>query len=411
MASDRFADDDVVIDTLMKGVPPLPQDQVTLANWREPRCARWSFSHIRQLLPTSPMTASSSPVGLDEERQNLGVMRFTGALGEDMSLDGFLRASQTDCFAVMQNGRLVYDWFDGFGAPDRPHIVFSVSKSLTALVVGVLVDQGVLDVARNIAAYVPEVTGSAYEDATLRQLLDMTVASSFVEDYEDATGVFMAYRRASAWNPVEEGQTTDGLRAFLAKMPAVRDGQKHGEIHHYCSPHTDMLGWVIERVSGMSLSTLFSQLIMQPCGTRHDAYITLDRFGAPRAAGGYCMAVHNLLLIAEMTRCEGALGGQQIVPANWISDFRNYADSRAWLKQKNGEGPRLFPKGTYRAKWYKPGFEEDEYCAIGIHGQWIWVNPKRKTVIVRMASNGTAIDTDTDRDLLCALQAVARAVG
>ena len=409
--SDNQQNDNATHDSLMKGAPPSPHDQVTLANWREPGFARWSFSHMRQLLPTSPIMAASPPLDLNEARQDLGSMRFTGADGKDMTLDTFLRNSQTDCFAVMQNGQLIYDWFDGFGAPDRPHIVFSVSKSLTALVVGVLVDQGVLDVTRTISAYVPEVAGSAYEDATLRQLLDMTVASSFVEDYEDVTGVFMAYRRASAWNPVEEGHTTDGLRAFLAKMPAAGDGQKHGEIHHYCSPHTDMLGWVIERVSGMSLSTLFSQLVMQPCGTRHESYITLDTFGAPRAAGGYCMAVHDLLQIAEMTRCEGALGGQQIVPASWISEFRNYADSRAWLKQKKGEGPRLFPKGTYRAKWYKPGFDEDEYCAIGIHGQWIWVNPKRETVIVRMASNGTAIDTDTDRDLLCALQAVARAVG
>ncbi|MBT6565414.1 MAG: serine hydrolase [Candidatus Puniceispirillum sp.] len=399
------------IGTLMKGVPPLPDDQVTLANWREPRFARWSFSHMRQLLPTSPITASSCPFDLTEARQDLGSMRFAGADGGDLRLDTFLRRSQTDCFAVMHNGKLVYDWFDGFGAPDRPHILFSVSKSLTALVVGVLVEQGVLDVKRTISTYVPEVAGSAYEDATLRQLLDMTVASSFVENYEDVTGVFMAYRRASAWNPVEEGHSTDGLRAFLAKMPAARDGQQHGNVHHYCSPHTDMLGWVIERVSGMSLSTLFSQLIMQPCGTRHEAYITLDSFGAPRAAGGYCMAVHDLLQIAEMTRCEGALGGQQIVPASWVNDFRNYAETSAWKKQKSGEGPRLFPHGTYRAKWYKPGFEEDEYCAIGIHGQWIWANPKRETVIVRMASNGTAIDTNTDRDLLCALQAVARAVG
>ncbi|MGB2016820.1 MAG: hypothetical protein ACPHWV_05655, partial [Candidatus Puniceispirillum sp.] len=104
MKSDRSEKHDLVIDSLMKGVPPLPQDQVTLANWREPRYARWSFSHIRQLLPTSPMTASTSPVGLDEKHQNLGAMRFTGASGEDMSLDAFLRNSQTDCFAVMQNG-------------------------------------------------------------------------------------------------------------------------------------------------------------------------------------------------------------------------------------------------------------------------------------------------------------------
>ena len=180
---------------------------------------------------------------------------------------------------VMRDGRLVFDWFGGFGNANRPHIAFSVSKSLAGLLVGILVEAGILDPEQQLTHYLPEIAGSAYEGASLRHLLDMTVASAFVEDYLDTSGVFMAYRRASAWNPVEEGHTTEGLRAFLAELPAS-DGN-HGRRYHYCSTHTDLLGWVIERAAGGTVADLLSSHLFRPAGTRTEAYITLETYGHP----------------------------------------------------------------------------------------------------------------------------------
>ena len=123
---------------------------------------------------------------------------FIGQDGAAHTLAGFLRASQTDCFAVMKDGALAYNWFGGFGAPDRQHIVFSITKSMASLLAGVLVGQGRLDPKRAVTDYLPELAHSAYQGATLRHLLDMQVASGFTEDYLDTDGIFMAYRQAAA---------------------------------------------------------------------------------------------------------------------------------------------------------------------------------------------------------------------
>ena len=101
---------------LMQDFPPLPEHQVLLANWREPGIARWSFNHLRQLLPTAPIAAAAISRPLLEARVALDDLVFIGQDGAAHTLAGFLRASQTDCFAVMKDGALAYNWFGGFGA-------------------------------------------------------------------------------------------------------------------------------------------------------------------------------------------------------------------------------------------------------------------------------------------------------
>ena len=403
MPIDNSRDKDDIMK-MMQGFPPAANHQVLLANWREPDIARWSFNHLRQLLPTAPMRPASPPTALSTARQDLDDLSFLDARGDRQKLGAFLAASQSDCFAVMKDGKLVYDWFGGFGAPDRQHIVFSITKSMASLLAGVLVGAGVIDVQRQITDYLPELGHSAYAGATMRHLLDMQIASGFREDYLDTDGVFMAYRRASAWNPIEEGDRNDGLRDFLTKMP-VSDAA-HGTRHHYCSPHSDVLGWVIERSGGASFAELFSRHILAPCGAQHEAYISLDTFGAPRVSGGLCITIHDLLRIGQMV-CDGCcFAGQQIVPQSWIDDIYRQHDNHIWLQQQDGQGPRLFVNGNYRSQWYRTDQTRQNACAIGIHGQWLWIDRTARLVIVKMASNGTVVDTDTDRTLLAAFHAI-----
>jgi CubicO group peptidase (beta-lactamase class C family) len=267
-----------------------------------------------------------------------------------------------------------------------------------------LVGTGVIDLQRQITDYLPELNNSAYAGATMRHLLDMQIASGFREDYLDTDGVFMAYRRASAWNPIEECDRNDGLRDFLTKMPA--SDKAHGTRHHYCSPHSDVLGWVIERSGGASFAELFSRHILAPCGAVHEAYISLDTFGAPRVSGGLCITIHDLLRIGQMVCDGGCFASQQIVPQSWIDDIYHQHDNHIWLQQQDGQGPRLFVNGNYRSQWYRPDQNRHIACAIGIHGQWLWIDRAARLVIVKMASNGSVVDTDTDRTLLAAFNAI-----
>ena len=389
---------------LMQGAPPSPDRQVTVADWRAPGVCRWSFSHVRQLLPTAPMPPSAFPTEVPEARQDLSSLNVNE---EGNSLADYLQANATDALVVLHQGRLVHDWYGGWGAPDKQHIIFSISKSLTALLVGNLVGEGVLDPGRPVTHYLPETRGSAYEGATLRDVLDMTVASAFSEEYLDEDGIFMAYRRAAAWNPPEEGGSSEGLRSFLARLPASDDA--HGQRFHYCSPHSDLVGWIVERATGDSFAALMSQRLMQPTGLAHEGYITLDTFGAPRVAGGICVTALDLARLGEMVRCGGAVGKRQVVPESWIADMRTFDTRRAWLAQS--DPPRHFPDGCYRSKWYQTGLPDDEFCGIGIHGQWLWINPAREVVIVHLASQDAPSDPDNRPGLIAMLGATARALG
>lgn len=389
---------------LMQGAPPTPDRQVTVADWRAPGVCRWSFSHVRQLLPTAPMPPVAAAAALPEARQDLSGLKVDEA---GTGLGDFLRMNATDCFVVLHRGRLVHEWYGGWGAPDRQHIIFSISKSLTALLAGVLAGEGVLDPDQPVTRYIPETAGSAYETATLRHVLDMTVASAFSEEYLDEDGIFMAYRRATAWNPPEEGASSEGLRNFLARL-AASDGA-HGDRYHYCSPHSDLLGWIVERAAGDSFPALMSRCLMQPAGLASEAYITLDTFGAPRSAGGICLTATDLARLGEMVRCGGAVGARQVVPEAWIADMKTHDTRAAWLAQT--DGPRHFPDGCYRSKWYQTGLPDDEICGIGIHGQWLWINPAREVVIVHLASQDAPTDPDNRPGLIAMLRAISRALG
>ena len=389
---------------LMQGAPPSPENQVTVADWRAPGVCRWSFSHVRQLLPTAPMPPADAPTVVPDARQDLSGLTVDDS---GTSLADYLQANAADALVVLHRGRLVHDWYGGWGAPDRQHIIFSISKSLTALLVGNLVGAGVLDPDQLVTHYLPETKGSAYDGVTLRHVLDMTVASGFSEEYLDEDGIFMAYRRATAWNPPEEGGSSEGLRRFLARLPAS-DGA-HGERFHYCSPHSDLLGWIVERATGDNFAALMSQLLMQPAGLATEGYITLDTYGAPRAAGGICVTALDLARIGEMVRCGGAVGVRQVVPESWITDMRTHDTRRAWQAQTGG--PRHLPDGCYRSKWYQSGMPDDEFCGIGIHGQWLWINPAREVVIVHLASQDAPTDPENRLGLIAMLRAVARMLG
>ena len=121
--------------------------------------------------------------------------------------------------------------------------------------------------------------------------------------------------------------------------------------------------------------------------------VTLDRLGASRSAGGISISPYDLLTLAELTRCEGSNNNGNIIPESWIQDFVNPRDNSCYLAQDNLE---RFPKGNYRSKWYQTGFGENQFCAIGIHGQNIWVNPKKELTIIRMSSASDPINIKTE---------------
>jgi len=140
----------------MRGFPPAPDQQVTLANWRLPPFNRWAFSHVRQVLPTAPIAHGEAPaLPMRRAERALGRLAFQGPDGKERTVDGLLTETFTDGFLVLQRGRILTEWYGGYLAPAAPHIIFSVSKSVTGTLAGVLVEQGLLDPEAPVTRYIP----------------------------------------------------------------------------------------------------------------------------------------------------------------------------------------------------------------------------------------------------------------
>ena len=381
------------INKIMKGSPPPFEYQVTLDNWRKYPFNSWSFVNVRNLIPTSPIYNNpDKKVILQKQLIDIDDLVIDHK-NTSYKLKEIFKICDTDAFLVMHKGKIKFEFYDKFTRFNTPHIIFSVSKSLTSLLTGILVEKKVININNYISHILPETKGTAYEDATVRNVLDMSIASGFIEDYTGQAEIFKKYRSSTGWDLPETNstQTVKGLHDFLSSMP--KSNQKHGKKYHYCSPHSDLLGWIIERASGENYSKIMADLLFKKAGMNHEANVTVDKWGASRAAGGISISPYDLLLISELVRNYGSNDNGQIIPASWIEDFRNSKNNSNYLNQDNLE---RFPKGNYRSKWYQTGFKDNEFCAIGIHGQNIWINPNKEITIVRMSSASDPINIQTE---------------
>ena len=193
------------------------RSEVSLANWRLAPYSAWSFQNAAEMVPSAVFAAAD---GIEEPPADpswLLSAPFSQASPETMA--SFLERSHTDALVVMKDGRFVADFHAPHHEPRSRHIVFSISKSLTAILAGMLQEEGALDPEAPVVSYVPEMAGSAYGDATVRHLLDMAVALDFDESYLDPESDFARYRRAMLWNPQMPGRS----RRDHAGLPGVAE--------------------------------------------------------------------------------------------------------------------------------------------------------------------------------------------
>ena len=266
-------------------------------------------------------------------------LRVSGVDGEALTLRQALEATSTDGLVVLHKGAIVLEHYANGMTARSPHILMSVSKSMLGLLAGILADRGVLDLSRLVTDIVPEVKATAWAGATVEQLLDMRVGLAFDEDYLATSGAIVTYRKSTGWNPLEPGETPSDLRSFFREVKE-KDGP-HGGRFAYISPNTDLLGWIIERVSGQRYADLMSELLWQRIGAADSAYITVDRLGAPRAAGGMCTTTRDLARVGQMMVEGGTHRGRQVVPEAWIETITHDGDSEAW---DSGHARHLLPR-------------------------------------------------------------------
>jgi len=229
---------------LMAGFPSEPDLRVTLLNWQDPPFNRWSFQHLRELIPTQRIPRGSGAVNrLSYDRKAFDpdvveVQRVDGSVG---SVSQVLAETWTDAVVIMHGGHVVYESYGNGMTPDTPHLMMSVTKSVVGCVAGVLADNGALDTEAQVSSYVPEVAASGYGGSRVRDLLDMRTGVAFSEEYTNPEAEVRTMERYIGWRPGLSPGEDGGLYAYLTTLGSAGP---HGGVFEYHAADTNMLGWV-----------------------------------------------------------------------------------------------------------------------------------------------------------------------
>jgi CubicO group peptidase (beta-lactamase class C family) len=373
---------------MMDGVPPFAaQSLVTLANWQDPPFNRWGFQHVRELIPTARIARAAAPAPLPRAERDLQGVTFRDG-DRELTVGDMLAETYTDGFLVLHRGEVVAEHYFNGMTPDVPHLLMSVSKSVTSAVAGVLAGRGELAVSAAVEQIVPELRGTSFEGATVQDLLDMRTGTRFDEDYDSPEADVRTYERVYLWRPDNgDPRPADALGIFAS----LENDGPHGGPFRYRSILTDVLAWVIERAAGARLHHLIERELWQPMGAEFDAEITLDSRGNPMADGGICATLRDLARFGQLYLQGGLAAGRPVVPGDWIDDtIRGAPDgARAFA---SGDGSIGYPPGAhYRNCWWVREPDLPFYCASGINGQNVFVHVPSQTVVAKLSTWPTAL--------------------
>lgn len=391
----------------MVGAPPPPERTLRFEDgsyFRFP-AMRWSVANFRQLMPTINVSrglgaSTALPRRLDPRIDELRIVPngASQALTWRQSLD----ATYTDGIVVLHRGAVVYERYFGVLKEDGQHAAMSVTKSVIGTLGAMLVAEGTLDAQAKVATYVPELANSAFGSATLEQVLNMTTALDYSEDYADPTAEVWAH--AQAGNPLPKPKDYVGPRSYFEFLQTVRQRGEHGQAFGYKTVNTDVLGWVIARATGRNVAQLLSERIWSRLGSEQDAYFTVDSIGTPFAGGGLNAGLRDMARFGEMLRNNGRYNGEQIVPEAVLKTIRQGGDKQAFAQA----GYSQLKGWSYRAMWWVTHNPDGAFMARGVHGQSIYIDPAAEMVIVRFASHPIAANAANDAVTLPAYEAMAR---
>lgn len=354
-------------------------DTTDLSNWRTHPHSQWAFQNVDKLIDTRTIGRSTSSQALTEARdERIDSLHIPVADGETLDVKSLLQASHTDGLVILHRGKLVYEYYDHGNTKSSKHIIMSMTKSMTGLVTGALIAKGVFKEGDKLVKYMPEVEGTAFAPATIRHLLDMRAGIN----YPDASH---EYRMAAGWNAAAPEEKQLDLATFFSTFnPAGTKPPPAGFV--YASVSTDVIGLLLERVTGKSFAELVHELLWQPAGAEFDALITVDSSGSPRAAGGMCASVRDVARIGQ------AVMDGKLVPKEWLEDMLNGGDREVFAASSWGPSFKAFsPTLAYRSFWTCSG-EEKLLIALGIHGQMMLVDLKNEIVMAKTSSQPDFFD-------------------
>lgn len=290
--------------------------------------------------------------------------------GEQRDYARFAEDTFTNALLVLKDGKVVFEDYRNRMAPDTRHIAFSMSKTLTAMLIGIAVDRReIASIDDRADKYVPELKGTGYDGVTIRQIMQMRSGVDYQERYDFGEHPSFAARMH------QQAIVLNRMR-FASGALETKRGNAPGSTFNYSTLDTMVLGWVLEQATGQKLEALMQDRIWQPMGAEADGFWLAD---GPQGNGralngmGFNATLRDFGRIGQLLLDGGKRGDRQIVPAGWVKQMT-----------------AMVPNGSDRMPGY--GFqtwqvdkEPGAFSAVGLAGQFIYVHPQSRTVIVKLS--------------------------
>lgn len=344
-----------------------------------------SFNRLADVFPHHVMKASSSAYVFPRGEAIRLPDRYLFQ-GSPQDTPRFLTDTDTVALMVVADGAVVYENYWLSGGEDVHWMSMSVGKSFVSALVGIaLEEQHIGSVEDPVTDYVPELAGSAYDGVRIKDLLQMSSGARWNEDYSDPDSDIMRF--------IQTFGSGASLNDFAASLVRAR---APGTYNYYNSMDTQALGMLLVAATGQSLAAYAQAKLWEPLGMERDGYWLTDDAGMEMAAGGLQVVARDYAKLGQLYLDEGRWRGRQILPAAWVHD------------SVTPDGPHLqpglhpeYPVG-YGYQWWVPQGDEGEFSAVGVYNQFIYVNPTKRLVIVKLSANsdyGLTNDDSSWREL------------
>jgi CubicO group peptidase (beta-lactamase class C family) len=344
------------------------------------------FANMDDLFPFRVVqTANPAPLPLAPKPASLPASyEFSG---ETRSVAEFMDATDTSGLLVLLEGKIVYEYYALGSSVETRWISWSVAKSFVSAMIGIALDEGLFDSINDpVTKYVPELAGSAYAGVKIEHILEMSSGASWDEDYGDPMSDITRFGAGIVF-----GSSQDKFAATLKRE------REPGTYNRYNSTDTQVLGMLLTRITGMTLSAFTEQKIWKPLQMEQDAYWITDEPGMELAFGGLNATLRDYARFGELYRNGGRYRGEQVVPAAWVRTSTHPSKPHLQPGRQRGSDSTF---GYGYQWWLPPTGNEGEFSAIGVYNQFVYVNPSRGIVIAKTSANKAyGSDESTDREI------------
>ncbi|TIR16632.1 MAG: serine hydrolase [Mesorhizobium sp.] len=363
--------------------PMRPGGPMIPTRWDVSPYNRWTFQRVREWTPTATIWRGPGPIlPLPQRLTDVDGIEFE-ANGRRSTIGEFLDRSYTDGFLVLHRGEIVAEKYMNGLQPHTPHLAMSVSKSFTGTLVGILVHKGLINPNNLVTQYLPELEATAYRGAKVQHVLDMTAGVKIQGPYNEPSTHAHMFQLATGWWPLEAAQYPHCPKnTWEAILRLTEQEAPHGAQFDYRSPENNVLGFIMQRVTGKTIPELFSSELWAPMGAEEDAYITVDRGGFACTDGGLNATLRDYARFALLHLRGGKINGRQIIPGEWIQETRTASNHLFQIYQGSTD---YLPKGAYHNTFWIEDPERRAIWCLGHGGQHLYIDPEGDFAAVKVS--------------------------